>query len=129
MLNDTLAAALSKIVNYEKTGKNTCMLTPVSSIIKQTLTILQDNKYLGESEEITDKRGGVLKINLLGSINKIGVVKPRFAVKVEDFEKFEKRFLPAKGVGLLIISTPKGIMTLDEAKKKHLGGKLLAYCY
>jgi len=29
----------------------------------------------------------------------------------------------------LIVSTPQGIITNDEAKKKFIGGKLLAYCY
>ena len=49
--------------------------------------------------------------------------------KKADFEKFERRYLPAKDMGILIVSTPAGIMTHVEAKKKGLGGRLLAYCY
>ena len=45
------------------------------------------------------------------------------------FEKFERRYLPAKDLGILFVSTPKGIMTHYDAKAKKLGGKLLAYCY
>ena len=41
----------------------------------------------------------------------------------------EKRYLPAKDFGILIMSTSKGIMTHYDAKKKNLGGKLLSYCY
>jgi small subunit ribosomal protein S8 len=48
---------------------------------------------------------------------------------MDEYEKFEKRFLPAKGVGVLIVSTIKGIMTHEEAKGKTLGGRLIAYCY
>ena len=70
-----------------------------------------------------------MKINLIGSINKCGVVKPRFSVKKNDFEKYEKRYLPAQNFGILIVSTSQGIMTNYEAKEKNLGGKLLAYVY
>jgi small subunit ribosomal protein S8 len=50
-------------------------------------------------------------------------------LKTDEFEKWEKRFLPARGFGILLISTTKGIMTHEDAKKQHLGGKLLAYVY
>ena len=68
-------------------------------------------------------------MNLLGNINKCGVIKPRFNAKMKDFERFEKRYLPGKGMGILIVSTSKGIMTLEEARKQKIGGKLLGYCY
>jgi len=32
-------------------------------------------------------------------------------------------------MGLLIISTPKGVMTHEEAKKQKIGGRLIAYVY
>ena len=44
-------------------------------------------------------------------------------------EKYEKRYLPAKQFGILIISTPKGLMTHVQAMDKKTGGKLIAYCY
>jgi small subunit ribosomal protein S8 len=65
----------------------------------------------------------------LNNINGCGVIKPRHSVKKDDYEKFEKRFLPAKGFGILIVSTPKGIMTQEGAKKEDSGGKLLAFIY
>ncbi|MDZ4226799.1 MAG: 30S ribosomal protein S8, partial [Candidatus Pacearchaeota archaeon] len=60
---------------------------------------------------------------------KCGVVKPRFPVKLDEFEKFEKRYLPAKNFGIIIVSTSNGIMTHIEAKEKKLGGRLIAYIY
>ena len=47
----------------------------------------------------------------------------------EEYEKFEKRYLPAKGFGIIIVSTPKGLMIHKEAISKVTGGKLIAYCY
>ena len=129
MLNDPLANVLSKILNAEKVGQRVCEAKPSSKLIKNVLKIMNENLYLGEFEEITDGRGNFIKINLLGAINKCGAIKPRFSFKKEKFEKFEKRYLPAKGFGILMISTNRGLMTHEDAKKKNIGGRLIAYCY
>ncbi len=129
MQNDTLATALSAIMNYDVIGKREFLVHPASKTIKKVLTIMNAQGYVGSTEEVTDARGGVLKINLLGNINKCGVIKPRFAVAMDGYEKFEKRFLPAKGVGVLMVSTTNGILTHEEAKQQNLGGRLIAFCY
>lgn len=128
-LNDTLAIALSNLLNAERVGKESCTVHPSSKLIKSVFEIMQDNKFIGSYETITEARGGYLKVNLIGGINKCGVIKPRFSVTKAEYQKFEKRFLPAKDFGLIIISTSKGIMTLKEAKEKGLGGKLIAFIY
>lgn len=129
MLNDILANTLSKILNAEKKSRNEVLVKPSSKIVKQVLDIMRDNLYIGSYVEISDGKGNVLKINLIGKINKCNVIKPRHSVKIDMFERFEKRFLPAKDFGIIIISTNKGIMTLEEARQKKVGGRLLAYCY
>lgn len=127
--NDTLSIALSKIGNAEKVGKRSCIVRPVSKVIKRVLHIMNEHDYIGDCEEVSDRRGGLLNIHLTGSINKCGTIKPRFSTPLDQFEKWEKRYLPAKGFGILIISTPKGIMTHEEAKRNRVGGSLIAYCY
>jgi small subunit ribosomal protein S8 len=128
-LNDPLSNLLSQIRNYEEAGKKELITRSNSKIIRKVLAIMQEHKYLGGFEEIKDSKGDLLKIYLLGNINKTGVIKPRFSVKKETYEKFEKRFLPAKDFGILIVSTPQGMMVHTEAKKKSLGGRLISYCY
>lgn len=129
MLNDPLAATLAKIINAEKVGKREVVVKPASIIIKRILTIMNENNYIGSFEEIDIRKGGTLKVNLLGNINKCGVIKPRFSAKQNAFEKWEKRYLPAKDFGILVVSTPQGVMTHLTAKVNNTGGKLLAYCY
>ncbi len=129
MLNDTLATALSSILNKEKIGKKECIIRPTSKIIKIVLQIMNENQYIGSFEEVITTKGNLLKLNLLGNINKCGAIKPRFSIKKDGYEKFEKRYLPAKDFGIIFVSTSKGIMTHIESKKKNMGGKLLAYCY
>jgi len=128
-LNDPLANMFSQILNCEKTGKDFCTIKPVSKTMKKVLDIMKSKKYVGDYEVIEDGRGGFLKINLIGRINKCGIIKPRFAVKKKDMEKFEMRFLPAKKFGMLIISTNKGLTTNDDIADKNIGGRLVAYCY
>jgi small subunit ribosomal protein S8 len=56
-------------------------------------------------------------------------VKPRFAVKVDGFENWEKKFLPSRDVGLMVVSTSQGVLAHRDAEEKSLGGRLLAFVY
>ena len=129
MLNDPLADAMSLMLNNELIGKSDCIIKPVSKIVKELLRVMKDNEYIGDFKEIEDSRGNYIKLKLIGNINKCGVIKPRYSVKNKEFEKFERRYLPAKDIGILFMSTPKGVMTHYDAKSKKTGGRLLAYCY
>jgi small subunit ribosomal protein S8 len=128
-MNDTLANALSHILNCEGVGKNTCTVRNASKIMRQVLEIMKSHGYVNKIEFKESSKGNTIVIELKGSINDCGAIKPRFPVKVEDYEKYEKRYLPAKNFGIMIISTTKGLMTKDEAVKQKLGGKLISYCY
>jgi len=129
MLNDALATALSAILNREKIGRKECVIRPSSKTIKAVLEIMNKNNYIGSFDEVITQKGNFLKVNLLGNINKCGSIKPRYSVKKDRYELFEKRYLPAKDFGIIFVSTSKGIMTHVEARKKGIGGKLIAYCY
>lgn len=128
-LNDPLSNAMSKLLSFEKVGKKECILKPTSTIFKKVLDILNAEGYIGKYEEVDDGRGKYLKVNLLGNMNKCGSIKPRFSVTTEKYERFEKRYLPSKDFGLLIVSTSQGLMTHYQAKEKKIGGRLIAYCY
>lgn len=90
---------------------------------------MQKEGYIGSFETVIESKGEVIKLNLLGSINKCGVIKPRYNVKKKKIEKFEERYLLAEDFGIIIMSTSNGMITHKEAKEKGIGGKLIAYCY
>ncbi|MFH0862290.1 MAG: 30S ribosomal protein S8 [Candidatus Altiarchaeota archaeon] len=129
MRHDPLNDAISVIKNAERTGKSECLLHPKSKLLMNVLQIFQDNGYVGELEVADNRRGGNVRVRLVRQINDCGVIKPRFPVKNSEFDKWEKRYLPSQGFGLIVVSTPKGIMGHEEAKSKGLGGRLLAYAY
>ncbi len=128
-LMDPLADALSTIYNNEEKRKHECILKPASKLIGQVLRLMQEKGYVGAFEFIDDGRTGKFRVQLLGRINKCGVIKPRFSVKVNDIETWENKFLPGKDFGFLILTTSDGVMAHTKAVEKNIGGRLMAYVY
>jgi small subunit ribosomal protein S8 len=131
-LLDPLANALATITNCEMRRKSEAVLWPASKLIINVLRVMQRYGYIGEFEYIDDGRWGKIVVQLLGRINKAGVVKPRIPVKYRDLLKMPhhiRRYLPSKDIGILIISTNQGVLSHREAIEKHLGGILIAYVY
>lgn len=126
---DVLANGLTTIYNNEMRRKKECYIMPVSKLLGNVLRVMQMHGYIGEFEFIDDGRTGKFRVQLLGRINKCGAIKPRFSFKAKDIEKWEKVYLPAKDMGILIVTTSQGVMSHIEAKKRGVGGKLLAYIY
>ena len=87
-LNDTLANALSSILTDEKAGRKGSVIKPSSKIIKNVLEVMKESSYVGDFEELKMAEGNTLKLNLLGNINKCGVVKQRHSIKNGKFERF-----------------------------------------
>ncbi|HNV94276.1 MAG: 30S ribosomal protein S8 [Candidatus Methanofastidiosum methylothiophilum] len=125
---DPLADALSNIYNYENARKPECII-PASKLMGNILRIMQKWGYIGAFEFIDDGKNGLFKLELLGAINKCGVIKPTTPVKKYEIEDWEMRYLPAKEFGILIMTTPNGVMSHKKAKEQNIGGILLAYVY
>ncbi len=126
---DPIADALVNIKNSERAAKKFCLVRPASKLLREIFRVMQKSNYIGAFEFVDDGREGFFRVELLGRINDCKAIKPRFAVKKNEFELFEKKYLPAFDVGDLIVSTPKGIVTHREAKALNTGGRLLAYIY
>ncbi len=126
---DTLANGLTTIMNNEMRHKHECLISPASKLLGRVLRVMQLNGYIGEFEFVDDGRSGKFKVQLLGRVNKCGAIKPRFPVNSNKIETWEKRFLPSRDVGVLAISTSQGVLSHREAKKRKIGGRLLAFVY
>ncbi len=127
--NDTIADALICIKNSDGAVKSECVFRPASKLLGEILKVMQRNGYISGFEFVEDKREGMYKVNLQGKINDCRAIKPRYAVSKDGFEKFEKRYLPSRDIGILIVTTPKGVLTHREAKEQDIGGRLLAFIY
>lgn len=126
---NVLADALRCIGNAEKRGKRQVLLRPNSKVIVRFLQVMQKKGYIGEFEIIDDHRAGKIVVELTGRLNKCGVVAPRFDVGLRDMERWTSNLLPSRQFGFIVVTTSSGIMDHEEARRKHLGGKILGYFF
>jgi len=125
---DNLANALNAVKVSEGKGKHE-IVVPASKLIREVLAILQREGYIGDFEFREDGKSGNIRVGLKGKVNNCGIVSPRFSAKQDEWEKWEQRYLPARNVGMLIISTSKGLLTNAQAREQGVGGRLLAFVY
>jgi len=126
---DTLANGLTTIMNNEMRRKRECVINTASKLLGRVLRVMQLNGYIGEFEFVDDGRSGKFRVQLLGRVNKCGAIKPRIPVNLKEIENWEKRFLPSRDIGVLVVSTSQGILSHREVKERKIGGRLLAFVY
>ena len=124
-----LADVLKTISNAEKRGKRQVLLRPSSKVIIKFLQTMQKNGYIGDFTVLDDHRSGKIVVELIGRINKCGVISPRFDVPLKDMEKWVVNVLPSRQFGHVVLTTTFGIMDHEEARRKHTGGKILGFFY
>jgi len=125
VLNDCLNA----INNAEKAGKRQVLIRPSSKVIIKFLHVMQKHGYIGEFEEVDDHRSGKIVIQLTGRINKTGCISPRYNVKLNELEKWVTKMLPSRQFGHIVLTTSAGIMDHEEARRKHVAGKIIGFFY
>lgn len=117
---------LNRIMNAKMSGRTSCKI-PFSNLLLESLDVMKKNGYL--EYKLAGKGSQREIIVELKRLNECRVVSPRFYVKNESIDKYVRRFLPSRDIGILIISTSKGLMTHVEVEKNKIGGALVAYCY
>ena len=90
--------------------------------------LLQENHYIAECKVLEDGGRGVLRLYLKYH-NELPVIRELRRVSTPGLRRYVKcRDLPRvkNGLGMAIVSTPKGLMTDRQARTANLGGELLA---
>lgn len=72
--------------------------------------------YIGEFEIVDDHRSGKVVIDLVGRINKCGVISPRFDLKLNQIEQWSNNLLPSRQFGYIVLTTSLGIMDHEEVR-------------
>ncbi|MDH5019542.1 30S ribosomal protein S8 [Halobacterium rubrum] len=127
--NDPLSDALSGIDNAESVGHLTHTVEPASNMVGSVLEVFYDRGYIDGFEFVDDGKAGRFEVELKGAINECGPVNPRYSVGADGFEQWEKRYLPARDYGALVVTTSHGIMSHYEAREEGIGGQVIAYVY
>jgi small subunit ribosomal protein S8 len=126
MSQDIVADSLNMLRNAKKANKSTVKVKVISNLLIEILKIMKQKgavkKYKIDSKEKT------LEITI-GDLADCKAIKPRFTCDKTQIEKYRRRYLPARNLGTMIISTNKGLMTHVEAAEEQIGGCLIAYFY
>lgn len=126
MSHDIVADALNMLKNAKKAKKEVVKVKMISNLLIEVLKIMKQKgsikKYKIDSKEKT------LEITI-GDLSDCKAIKPRFSCDKAQIEKYRRRYLPARNLGTMIVSTNKGLMTHEEAQEEGIGGCLIAYFY
>lgn len=124
MSQDIIADTLNTLINAKRAGKKIVQTPHYSKVLLSILAIGKLKGYIKHYEV----KLGVLTIES-AKLNNCKAVKPRYSVSVSQIDRYVARYLPARNIGILIISTSQGLMTHQTAQEKKLGGSLIAYMY
>jgi len=126
MSQDNVADALNMIKNAKMAGKNTVKIKRISNILIEILKMMKQKNAI-KKYKINSKDKSI-EVSV-GDLVDCKAIKPRFSVDKTQIEKYRRRYLPARDLGTVIISTNKGLITHEEAQEKGIGGSLIAYFY
>ena len=130
-VTDAIADMLTRIRNANS-AKHDSVKIPASNMKKAIAQILVDEGYIKGFTVEEDGKQGIMDVQLKYGPNKSQVItglrrvsKPglRIYTNCEDMPKV------MKGLGIAILSTPKGVMTDKDARKANVGGEVLAFVW
>lgn len=126
MSQDIVADALNVIKNAKKAGKEVVKIKIISNLLIEVLKIMKQKNAI-KKYKINSKEKSI-EITI-GELSECKAIKPRFSVDKTQIEKYRRRYLPARNLGTVIVSTNKGLMTHEEAQEEETGGCLIAFFY
>ena len=125
--NDALSDMLARIKNAHTARKSVTSCFQ-SKLNMNVLSVLKDEGYIRDFENIEERKGiNSIKIQLkyyngtpvIKKIKRISKPGIRVYSKISDLKK------PYGGLGISILSTPKGVMSDQQARQKNVGGEIL----
>ena len=124
MSQDIVSDALNQMMNALRAKHSNVTIKRHSKLLLSVLAIAKLKGYVKNYKV----EGTSLTIEF-GRLNGCNSIKPRFMVSVSTIDKYVTRYLPAKHLGILIISTSQGLVTHQTAQDKNIGGSLIAYMF
>lgn len=126
-LSDTIADMLTRIRNAVRNSAR-CVDCRSSKVCVGIARVLKEEGYINQYAVIEDGRQGILRIDLrygprgepiIRALRRNSKPSCRVYSKVGDLPR------PLAGLGIIIVSTPKGVLSDRQARQEHVGGELL----
>jgi small subunit ribosomal protein S8 len=130
-ITDAIADMLTRIRNASS-SRHESVDVPASILKKSIASILLEEGYVKNIEEIEDGKQGIIRISLKYTGNKQNVITGIKRISKPGLRVYAgKDELPKVlgGLGIAILSTSKGIMTDKKARVEGVGGEVLAFVW
>ena len=131
-ITDTIADMLTRIRNANS-AKHATVDIPASNLKKQIAQILLDEGYIKSFKVIEDdKKQGTIRVTLKYTDSRAQVITGLRRVSKPGLRIYSNcKDMPKvmKGLGIVIVSTSKGIMTDKKARENNVGGEILAFVW
>ena len=131
VVTDPIADLLTRIRNAN-TANHEAVEVPASRMKRAILEILKSEGFISDYQARTEGPQGVLRVVL-----KYGPEKEKVITGLRRISRPGLRVYAAKteiprvlgGLGIVILSTSKGILSGKQAKREGVGGEVLAYVW
>ena len=130
-ITDKIADMLTRIRNANA-AKHDTVDVPSSNMKKAIAQILLDEGYIKGFQIVDDGKQGVIRITLKYGLGKEPVITGLHRVSKPGLRIYTScKEMPKvmNGMGIAIMSTPKGIMTDRQARVENVGGEVLAFVW
>ena len=131
-MTDPIADMLTRIRNGYQAKKTTVDVAPYSKVKAEIARILKSEGYIDNYATVGDGIEKKLVVTLKYGANDEKVIKGIKRISKPGLRVYAKGDQLPKvlnGLGVAIISTSEGMMTDREARKKHVGGEVIAYVW
>ncbi|MBU3741963.1 MAG: 30S ribosomal protein S8 [Candidatus Kapabacteria bacterium] len=125
-VSDTIADFLTRIRNASA-AKHKAVEVPCSNLKMAIAQILKDQGYIAEFEKVDNSHQGVLHIKLRYYLGQPVIREIRRVSKPGRRVYAPADGLPRvrNGLGIAIVSTPRGVMSDKQARRENVGGEVL----
>ena len=126
-LSDPLSDALTMIRNANRAKKERVDVK-ASKMTTEVLKILRREKFIHDYRLIEDKKQGILRVYLKKANEPVRKINQIVRVSKPSLRRYTKAHEVPKvlnGLGLCVISTPQGVLTGEDARKRTVGGEIL----
>ncbi|MCJ7709240.1 MAG: 30S ribosomal protein S8 [Chloroflexi bacterium] len=130
-ISDPIADMLTRVRNASR-ARHTEVVVPASRTKREIARILMEEGFIADVHEERDGVAQLLRIQLKYVDGKVPVVSGLKRISKPGLRVYaQKTDIPRVlgGLGIVIVSTSKGIMTGAQAKQAALGGEILAYVW
>ena len=130
-MSDPIADLLTRIRNANQALKPHADV-PASRLKREVLRVLRETRYIDSYDVLDDKRQGVLRVYLKYTPERERVIAGLRRISRPGLRKYVKaKQVPRVlgGLGVAVVSTPKGVMTDEECRREHVGGEVICYVW